>query len=775
MTLEFELAITAPEAQPGSNNVTIRYPKGMRTGTFSLDGMTDVVKAIADALLIHEPDRDFMRQAGAALFDSLFTGQVLDAWRECRTLAESQQTGVRLRLFTDQPEVMALPWEYLRDSQKESWLALDPQLSLVRGLPLGGREPLPVDDSLRVLVMIADPTDLDPLDSGREWANLETATGAAAVELIRIEPTLAALQDALRQRQPHIFHFVGHGSADGEAVLFLRDADGLAEAITGDRLSPLLAGCPSLRLVFLNACEGSAPGTAFAFAGLAQQLIQQQIPAVLAMQALIYDDHALGFSLEFYTALADGVPVERAVQEGRLRIHQMAYSWGIPTFYFQSGEPFAVPPLSPEKKAERLWAKAQAATDVAARRLLLQQIVEQVPDHPGAASALAQLTGEAEADPLYVVAEAYVSNESWREAHRVLEQIEHLAPNFRRTRSLLAQVLGRLGGAPLPPPAGYATQHEEYRPILSALQSGRLLPFLGWDAGQVGRPLGDGWVQGLYPPDPGEMAQELTRLLSGAVEGVFSLPQVSQYTHLLEGESALYDRLTELYSGGYPPTMLHRLLAELPGRLGRKGWPADSNRRMIIFTVAFDDLLERAFTDVDQPYHLFAYRHHFEDATGVGQPGRFTHTPPGGKAVEVLSPNEYDAHNRDRCPVIVKLSGQGVSPEPGSVMVTEDQYLAHLPAQEFGALLPTTLLSEIKRRSFLFFGYSLQPWHLRLLWQRMRFQGRRLHDRSWAIVSQESALEREFWRREEIVPIVAAPEGLLAYVNDWLEDLGARQ
>lgn len=773
MTLEFELSISAADASPGGHNVTVRYPKGMRMGAFSLAEIAEVAAAIADALLIHEPERDFMRQVGAALFDSLFAGQVLDAWRECRTLAESQQTGVRLRLFTDQPAVMDVPWEYLRDGQNDCWLALDPKLSLVRGLPLGGQDPLPVDDSLRVLVMIADPTDREPLDSAREWANLETATGAAAVELIPIEPTLAALQDALRQRQPHIFHFVGHGSADGEAVLFLCDADGTAQAIGGDRLSPLLAGCPSLRLVFLNACAGSAPGTASAFAGLAQQLIQQQIPAVLAMQAPIYDDHALGFSLEFYTALADGVPVERAVQEGRLRIHQMAYSWGIPTFYFQSGEPFALPPLSPAKKAERLWDKAQTVADLAARRLLLQQIVEQVPDHPGAARALAQLAKEKEAAPLYAAAEAYVQKEQWREAHRVLEQIEHLAPNFRDTRSLLAQVLGRLGGAP-PPSADTTTQYEEYRPILSALQSGRLLPFLGWDAGQVGRPTGDAWVQGLYPPDPAEMAQELTRLLAGAVEGVFSLPQVSQYTHLLEGESALYDRLTELYSGGYPPTLLHRLLAELPSRLGRKGWPGDSNRRMILFTVAFDDLLERAFADVEQPYHLFAYRHHFEDATGVGQPGRFTHTPPGGAAVEVLSPNEYDAHNRDRYPVIVKLSGQGVSPEPGSVLVTEDQYLAHLPAQEFGALLPTTLLSEIKRRSFLFFGYSLQPWHLRLLWQRMRYQGRRLHDRSWAIVSQESALEREFWRREEIVPIVAAPEGVLAYVNEWLEKLEAR-
>lgn len=776
MALEYELSISSTEVLSGGSNVTVRYSKGMRMGNFSLTQVTEVVEALALALLERQPNREFMQQAGAALFASLLHGQVLEAWRECRTLAQNQQTGVRLRLYTDLPDLMAVPWEYLYDAQRDNWLALDADVSIVRGLPLGGRDPLPVDGALRVLVMIADPTDLEPLDTEREWANLETATASAAVELIRIAPTYSALQDALRQRQPHIFHFVGHGAlTEGEGKLFLRSAEGEGVALAGDQLAPLLAGCPSLRLVFLNACEGSAPGSAWAFAGLAQQLIQQQISAVLAMQAPIYDDYALVFSQAFYFALADGVGVERAVQEGRLGIHQSAYSWGIPTFYFQSGEPFALPPLSAAQKAVRLWDKAQAIRDVAVRRLLLQRVVAHDPEHIGASRALAQLDAQAEADPLYAAAEAYVQKEQWREAHRVLVQIERLAPNFRQARSLLAQVLGRLGGVPPPLSVAVEEQYKEYRPITDALKRGQIIPFLGWDAGQVGRPLGDGWVQGLYPPASAEIAQELTRQLGGGLDGDFSLPQVSQYIHLLEGESALYDRLNELYRENYPPTLLHRVLAELPGRLGRKGWPADPNRRQIVFTVAIDDLLERAFAEVGQPFHLFAYRHHYEDAAGVGQPGRFVHTLPGGETVEVERPNEYDDHNRDRYPVIIKLSGQRVSAQPGSVLVTEDQYLAHLPAQEFGALLPATLLSEIRRRSFLFFGYSLRPWHLRLIWQRMRFQGRRLHDRSWAIVRQENALEREFWRSQDIVPIVAAPEGVLAYVNEWLNDLEARQ
>lgn len=408
-------------------------------------------------------------------------------------------------------------------------------------------------------------------------------------------------------------------------------------------------------------------------------------------------------------------------------------------------------------------------------RGLIRQILEQEPTHAGAREVQARWEREAEAIPLYAAAEAYIQHEQWRDAHRTLTQIERMTPNFRQSRSLLAEVLGHLRGQPPANSSEQSAQYEQYAPILSALQTGLLVPFLGWDVGRIGRPAGDGWVRGQYLPDPTETAQELFLSLAVSMEGLFSLPQVSQYTSLLSGDLTLYDRLSALYNGDYQPTLLHRLLAEMPGRLGRKGYPTDPKRRFVIFSVAFDDLLERAFDEVGQPYHLFAYRHRFEDSSGVAQTGRFVHLPPGGAAVEVLSPNDYGGLGDDRHPVIVKLCGRVISAEPDSVMVTEDQYLAYLPAQDFGALLPATLLSEVNRRSFLFFGYSLQPWPLRLLWQRMRHQGRRLHSRSWAIAREANKIEEEFWRSQDIVPIVAQPEGVVAYVNQWLETLEARK
>ena len=139
----------------------------------------------------------------------------------------------------------------------------------------------------------------------------------------------------------------------------------------------------------------------------------------------------------------------------------------------------------------------------------------------------------------------------------------------------------------------------------------------------------------------------------------------------------------------------------------------------MIFTIALDDLLDRAFDEVGQPYHLFAFRPPGTDENNVMLPGHFVHVPPGGEAVAVKTPNDYTGHNTDLLPIVVKLSGRRLTAEPNQRTGDRGPVAGELPAQNVGALLPATLLQQIKRSSFLFFGYSMQPWHFRLLWRRM--------------------------------------------------------
>ena len=206
--------------------------------------------------------------------------------------------------------------------------------------------PLAVKPPLRVMVMISSPSDYPPLDVDREWAKLKESLsdleqrGVVALERLE-ETTLAALQRRLRKGEYHIFHFIGHGGFDEQAqdgMLLLEDETKQGRPVRGEYLGTLLHDERTLRLAILNACEGARTSRADPFAGTAQSLVQQGIPAVIAMQFAITDEAAITLAHEFYGALADGYPVDAALTEARKAIfaHGNDVEWGTPVLYLRS-------------------------------------------------------------------------------------------------------------------------------------------------------------------------------------------------------------------------------------------------------------------------------------------------------------------------------------------------------------------------------------------------------------------------------------------------------
>ena len=110
----------------------------------------------------------------------------------------------------------------------------------------------------------------------------------------------------------------------------------------------LLHDQDSLRLAILNACEGARSSRQDPFAGSAQSLVQQGIPAVIAMQFEIADDVASTFAHEFYGALADGLPIDASVTEARKAIFAggREIEWATPVLYLRApdGRIFDVAP-----------------------------------------------------------------------------------------------------------------------------------------------------------------------------------------------------------------------------------------------------------------------------------------------------------------------------------------------------------------------------------------------------------------------------------------------
>ncbi len=267
------------------------------------------------------------KTAGGALFDAVFVGDLLMCLRSSRAVTEQAGQGLRVRIrLGDAPELAKLPWEALFDRTHERFLALSRETPIVRYMELPEPvRPLTVAPPLHILAVIASPAELPPLHVTREWANLQEAlrnlTDNGQVVVDRLEPpTLSALQNRLREKPVHVLHFVGHGAFDdqaGQGILLLEDEGGHANPVTGADLGTLLSDHQPMRVALLNACQGAQTSEHDPYAGVAQKLVQQGIPAVIAMRTAISDPSAIAFSREFYAALADASPVDAAMADAR--------------------------------------------------------------------------------------------------------------------------------------------------------------------------------------------------------------------------------------------------------------------------------------------------------------------------------------------------------------------------------------------------------------------------------------------------------------------------
>jgi CHAT domain/Tetratricopeptide repeat len=294
---------------------------------------------------IESQERRLLEDFGGQLFQAAFSGPVRSCLDRSLVAADSRNAGLRIRLRLA-PALANIPWEYLYD-REYGFVSMSPETALVRYVEMPRPvQPFPVSPPLRILAMIAAPGDAPGLQGDEEWDKLSAAlsdlTDRGMVRADRLEDgTLAALQRPLRQREYHVLHFVGHGVYDEDAqdgVLALEGAGGRTRLVTGRDLGMMLKGHRSLRLVVLNACEGARSARDDPFGGVAQALVRQGIPAVIAMQFEISDPAALVFSQSFYQAIADGLPLDVAMVEARRAMFAEGHEveWATPVLYLRS-------------------------------------------------------------------------------------------------------------------------------------------------------------------------------------------------------------------------------------------------------------------------------------------------------------------------------------------------------------------------------------------------------------------------------------------------------
>jgi hypothetical protein len=253
---------------------------------------------------------------------------------------------VRIRLFSNRPELQALPWEYLQEPGKVPGPRLD--RSVVRVVQTGGTpppDPLRFTRKMRVLFVAADPVGQTGVSWAESAATVErklTLRLGDSFDLRLIESaTEDGLTQALQQYPCDILHFAGHGdvSANGEGRLILVHPKTQASAHVSSRKLALLLRGRGIRLVVLSACDTASGRFEDDFAVVASTLVREGVTAVVAHQLPFPNDTMAAFVGALYKALLQFGDIDRAIVEGRITLAGLSaeprppLEWGVPTLY----------------------------------------------------------------------------------------------------------------------------------------------------------------------------------------------------------------------------------------------------------------------------------------------------------------------------------------------------------------------------------------------------------------------------------------------------------
>jgi hypothetical protein len=212
---------------------------------------------------------------------------------------------------------------------------------------------------------------------------------------------------------------------------------------------------------------------------------------------------------------------------------------------------------------------------------------------------------------------------------------------------------------------------------------------------------------------------------------------------MVAGDATLFEELRSVFAGSYEPNALHRLLADVPGILREREKPQPGQ---LLITTNYDDSLERAFADVNEPFDLVYYD------TQPNEPGRFIHVRPGGERIPIDRNTDYRELDLAERSVILKIHGavDRGDETADSYVITEDHYIDYMAQEEnVGRMIPAYLMARMRSSHFLFLGYGLRDWNvrviLRLIWagQARRFQ-------SWAVQLHPGEIDRKMSDRNGI-------------------------
>jgi hypothetical protein len=230
------------------------------------------------------------------------------------------------------------------------------------------------------------------------------------------------------------------------------------------------------------------------------------------------------------------------------------------------------------------------------------------------------------------------------------------------------------------------------------------------------------------------------------------LPKVTQYFGTFIGRIGLQRQLHDIFTFDQRPSALHTYLAEIAGQ-----------RPLLIVTTNYDDLIERAFAAAGRLFDTVVH------LTDPDRDGDVLWLRNGGTERKTVLAKDVDI-DMSAVSVIYKMHGS-IDRSPGGrsqYVITEDDYVEFLTRMTKSAAIPNIFAEAFQTRPFLFLGYGLYDWNLRVVLNRIEKELRRPGDIvSWAVEPRSKPLEKALWEKRN----VAVFDGLT--LNEFVERLRA--
>lgn len=265
--------------------------------------------------------------------------------------------------------------------------------------------------------------------------------------------------------------------------------------------------------------------------------------------------------------------------------------------------------------------------------------------------------------------------------------------------------------------------------IVRELRKKQVIPFLGAGVNFGTRPLNEEWKLGSeFLPSGKELSfylAMLTNLIPEDKRDIEDLAKVASYYVDVSGvRDTLRADLREIFVREFAPTKIHTYLAQeaLYYVDGKSPYEKTEGQRetrgtpLLIVTTNYDDLTEKAFQMLGRPYDLVIYptdRADVADSVLWRKAGHDKEiaVPPNSLRIELEKTN-----------VIYKMHGSidRSKPDMDSFVITEEDYVDFLARMAAHGAIPMQFVRYFRSRRFLFLGYGLNDWNLRVVLRNLR-------------------------------------------------------